>query len=73
MFKKKLSEWSMLPAEVEVTHFYGTAWVCVYVRKFYGDPGRAGHLMARYRYAINNSCGPKEKFEKAIMIHHQLE
>jgi hypothetical protein len=23
MFKKKLSEWSMLPAEVEVTHFYG--------------------------------------------------
>ncbi len=24
MFKKKLSEWSMLPAEVEVTHFYGT-------------------------------------------------
>jgi hypothetical protein len=26
MFKKKLSEWSMLPAEVEVTHFYGTIW-----------------------------------------------
>jgi hypothetical protein len=25
MFKKKLSEWSMLPAEVEVTHFYGIA------------------------------------------------
>ena len=25
MFKKKLSEWSMLPAEVEVTHFYGMA------------------------------------------------
>ena len=24
MFKKKLTEWSMLPAEVEVTHFYGT-------------------------------------------------
>ncbi len=24
MFKKKLSEWSMLPAQVEVTHFYGT-------------------------------------------------
>ncbi len=24
MFKKELSEWSMLPAEVEVTHFYGT-------------------------------------------------
>ncbi len=23
MFKKKLSEWLMLPAEVEVTHFYG--------------------------------------------------
>jgi hypothetical protein len=23
MFKKKLSEWSMLPADVEVTHFYG--------------------------------------------------
>jgi hypothetical protein len=27
MFKKKLSEWSMLPAEVEVTHFYGTLLV----------------------------------------------
>jgi hypothetical protein len=24
MFKKKLPQWSMLPAEVEVTHFYGT-------------------------------------------------
>jgi hypothetical protein len=24
MLKKKLSQWSMLPAEVEVTHFYGT-------------------------------------------------
>ena len=23
MFKKKLPQWSMLPAEVEVTHFYG--------------------------------------------------
>jgi hypothetical protein len=27
MFKKKLSEWSMLPAEVEVTHFYGTIFL----------------------------------------------
>ena len=25
MFKKKLPQWSMLPAEVEVTHFYGTS------------------------------------------------
>jgi hypothetical protein len=24
MFKKKLSEWAMLPPEVKVTHFYGT-------------------------------------------------
>jgi hypothetical protein len=27
MFKKKLPQWSMLPAEVEVTHFYGTGTV----------------------------------------------
>jgi len=26
MFKKKLPQWSMLPAEVEVTHFYGTSF-----------------------------------------------
>jgi hypothetical protein len=26
MFKKKLSEWSMLPAEVEVTHVYGNVF-----------------------------------------------
>jgi hypothetical protein len=27
MFKKKLPQWSMLPAEVEVTHFYGTQYL----------------------------------------------
>jgi hypothetical protein len=41
MFKKKLPQWSILPAEVEVTHFYGTFLVkCAheFLHKFYPIP-----------------------------------
>jgi hypothetical protein len=37
MFKKKLPQWSMLPAEVEVTHFYGT-WSEVRAGMTYMEP-----------------------------------
>jgi hypothetical protein len=54
MFKQKLSEWSMLPAEVEVTHFYGIWLTCgqymAHLSPVYGSPvASIGLISGQYR------------------------
>jgi len=71
MFKKKLPQWSMLPAEVEVTHFYGNdfenrtvkigqntqKWLtkCFFLNKIYAKT-TPGLLAANLRKGAHYCC-----------------